>query len=193
MAEIPRTDDVWPAVAFIGDAYTAGAAAGGAGNRYTTILCAQKRWRCSVNGQAGTGFTTRGPGTRGESEFVQRLSAVSKDGKPEIIVAQGGADTQSDPAQLAAAVTDFIQTSKRMYPDAQLYIIGTLVGPRSDRVAIRRTTETVERAASLLGVAFVDPNEDNWMKDPALFSEDGITLNQRGYRAYAERLGAYIP
>lgn len=188
----PQETNPWPVAAFLGDSYTAGTRAGGEQNRYATLVCAAKQWRCVINGQGGTGYTNKGPGTAGETAFLDRVAALGRSGAPAVVVVQGGTNDSGVIPEVQAAATDVFNAIRSTYPDARIVAVGPVLPPAMDAARLTANRDAIAQAATASGVQFVDPIAEQWITDPALYSDDDTHLNRDGYKVYADRLLAAI-
>lgn len=179
-----------PVAAFLGDSYTAGANAEGAENRYAVRVCRVISMRCTINGQAGTGYVSVGSGQRGEKRFIDRVYDLQRDGVPSLIVVQGG---MNDPvSELRDAALRTFGQLRTMYPNARVLVVGPIAAPSLDFNDISGKRDLLSAAANEAGVEFVDPTANGWFADLSLFAEDGVNLNRRGHQEFANGLAAYL-
>lgn len=184
----PEESNPWPIAAFLGDSYTAGTSAGGEQNRYASLVCAAKQWRCVINGQGGTGFTNPGPGTAGETAFLGRVEALGRTGAPAVVVVQGGTNDSGDIPAVQAAATEVFTSIRSSYPEARIVAVGPVLPPAMDAARLTANRDAISQAATANGVQFVDPIAEQWITDPTLYSDDDTHLNKDGYQVYADRL-----
>ncbi|MDV7991223.1 SGNH/GDSL hydrolase family protein [Rhodococcus sp. IEGM 1374] len=181
-----------PVAAFLGDSYTAGANAEGAENRYAVRVCRAMTFRCTINGQAETGYISDGSGQRGEKRFVDRIFDLQRDGLPSLIVVQGGMNDPGSGVELRIAAVGTYQQIRAMYPDSRVLVFGPVAAPGLSLNDVIAKRDSLKTAAAEVGVEFVDPIGNGWFTDLSLFAKDGVNLNRRGHQELATRLTASL-
>ena len=109
--------------AFLGDSFTAGAGAGDPeADRWTAVVAAELDWTEQNHGFGGTGYTTAGPLTGGDT-YADRIPEVA-DGRPDVVIVAGGRnDMGADEVTQRDSVRDTFQSLREALPDARILAV----------------------------------------------------------------------
>jgi GDSL-like Lipase/Acylhydrolase family len=171
---------------FVGASYTAGLGATPPTAGYAYLIGREPGWHAQIDGVSGTGFLN--PGPRGNQTFADRITGLTANPHPDLVIFQGGRnDVGYSAARLRAAIIATVDITRRRFVGAQI----VLLGPIPARVPTPRGQLLVESvlrsAASACHATFIDPIAQHW-----------ITVNnEQGYTghvpAHPDNLGyAYI-
>jgi lysophospholipase L1-like esterase len=175
-----------PAVAFIGDSWTAGV--GATGDRsYAVLTGEQLGWENNVLGVGGSGYVRGGSGN---VPFRERIEAAVR-GNPDVVVIQGSINERNTPVeQLAPAVAETLTLLRQAAGrDTDVVVLGASYVPGLTRALVDRVNDTVRAEAARQGLRFVDVAAENWTDpaDPSIWA-DRYHPDDRGYQLIADRL-----
>lgn len=177
----------------LGDSYAEGTGAGALGDGWVQLLSSDLCWQLVDNAsEGGTGYANDG-GAEGKSAFPTRVGdAVA--GKPQLVIVEGGFnDDVLPPREVAeAADTTFMDLRTALGPGPAIIAIGPVASPKKPATVLRPISDAIGQAAKKNDVLYVDPIEENWLADPALFVSDGYHPNSSGHRQYASRLESHL-
>lgn len=143
----------------------------------------------------GTGYVN--PGAEGLGPFTEpdRIAHVTRDA-PDLVIVQGGIADVGKPDVEPAAQSVFDQIRAGV-PAARVVVLGPMSPPGLDTDAVTAVRDQIRTAAEQAGATFIDPIDEAWITDPALYAKDGINLTTEGHRIYgqnvAERVTGLLP
>ena len=175
----------------IGDSYTGGSLMGGDGaanwanvvQGYLDRDTYRIPW--SVDAGGGSGYTQGG--TRGLTFLDLVDEAVT--GNDDIVVIFGSRN-DDDPAAVDEASIKVFARVRELAPSAQLLVIGPAWVNENVPASILGIRDALERNASAVGAAFLDPIADRWFfgPDAALIGSDGVHPTDAGHEYMALRI-----
>lgn len=179
-----------PAVAIIGDSYTAGSDEGGRGDQNWTSIVRQTlkdeglNTRFSVNGLGGAGYTR--PGTA-NLDFADAAKDVPSDA--DVVLIFGSLNDQAaSPAEASSASESVYRTLKKSAPDAILVVVGPTYPNASVPASYRAVSAAVLAEAEKTADVVVDPLTESWLANPDLIGTDQIHPNDAGHAVMAKKL-----
>ncbi|WP_084039199.1 SGNH/GDSL hydrolase family protein [Demequina sp. NBRC 110053] len=171
-----------PTAIFLGDADTVGAALPDdqAASRWPTLVSQHFGWREVNAGCDGSGYVTTGDTC--ETTYRERVDRVLEE-DPDVIVVSGGlADLGGTLGEIEAAVHATFLTLDQTFPDAKIYVTGTLsAGAGYDAEALNAI---VQEQAQRVGAVYFDLG-DPLEGRPELVSAGGHP-NADGHAVIAE-------
>lgn len=174
----------------LGDSYSEGAGAERPNDGWVQLLASDSCWQLVGNAsQGGTGYVNDDGGTDGKSALPNRVSDAVV-GKPQLVIVEGGFNDDGFPPAEVTAAADKTFTALRtaLGPGPAIVAVGPVASPRKAATILRPVSEAIRQAAKKNDVLYVDPIEQNWLAEPALFASDGYHPNSAGHRQYASRL-----
>lgn len=173
-----------PAVAFLGDSYTAGTGDPQYWRTTSALMC----WDALNFGKRGTGYLNPG---RKSGAFGSRVDAVVLT-RPTVVIIQGSYNDK-DPAAVEPAAAELFSTLRQRLPRAELFAMSPVSRPKpgSDEL-VAANTAAVRRAAAETGIKFIDAR-DFVTVDPAEFRRDLTHPNAAGHKMIGKRLAASLP
>jgi lysophospholipase L1-like esterase len=180
-----------PLVAFLGDSYTVGV---GAGLGYVGPTAQAMGWTALNLGEGGTGYLNDGALTSADfGPYRTRIAQVVA-AHPDIVIVQGSPNDVQQPGDLEAAAADVFDRLVTALPDARILVVGTTDPPSMDQAAAMDLSRSVHRAATDVGVTFIDPIDLEWLPrdDAELFVSDRLHPSAAGYEAYTAGLVAAL-
>lgn len=176
-------------VSILGDSYAVGIGAPqGAG--YQDILTTSLCWVTNLSGQSGTGFGNPGAEDRDVGPFPTRTAAVAST-KPELILVQGGMEDVRRSDVRAEADATFTQL-KSEAPDARIVVVGPTAPPAANHDEISAVRDAIKAAANAANVTFIDPIEEGWLANPALYGIEGLHPTAAGHKEFAASIRAQL-
>jgi lysophospholipase L1-like esterase len=188
---VPRA----PTAVFLGGATTAGAGASGRPTRWPTLLSAAKGWE-EINlavkgGDIIFGTTPRTCGAAAcptYQELVEKTVALN----PPVVVLAGGQSALASTSPITTATIDAAFTALRVgLPASTLIVIGpaALDGTHDARaVALEQAVRTAAAGVGATYVTLLEPN----VLDPTMIASDGVSVNDAGHAAIANRVKAAL-
>ncbi|CAN5199648.1 SGNH/GDSL hydrolase family protein [soil metagenome] len=179
-----------PLVAFYGDSYTLGTGASDEANRWSTIICTDRKWNEFNPSVNGLGFVNN----RAADGIDEPALIIAQ--HPDIVFITMGLndnfsyDRAAD--QIHSAIdADFMQL-KTALPDARFIVVEpfwyTDLRPDSLGVIIG----WVHDAADDIGADWI-PDASHWIEGhPEWMADDGLHPNDDGYAAMAEQMDAAL-
>ncbi|WP_176445645.1 SGNH/GDSL hydrolase family protein [Blastococcus mobilis] len=184
VAESPEAP---PVLAVYGDGYTTGSSLGGQGAQGWPALVAQRlgadlrQAAVSMAGYAAVGVT-------GET-FPDLVAANPVPDADVVIVFGSRNDTGSSLAAVERSATETLATLRANSPEAQLLVIGPAWSNASPPADLDDLSDAVERAATAVGAAYVDPLTEGWFAESAtLIADDGISPTDDGHAYLADQI-----
>nr|WP_243850777.1 SGNH/GDSL hydrolase family protein [Modestobacter marinus] len=168
----------------MGDSYTA-ASHDGAG--YVPPTADALGWEPVLEAVSGTGYVAVGaePGAAPYQERVDEVVAAA----PDVVVVQGSTNDAGLPtAEVHAAAETLYADLQAQLPEAQVVVVGPLIPPGSDPVAVAGVRTALAEAAGAAGLPFVDPLAEGWLHPSDGLFADPIHPNQTGYDAFSADL-----
>lgn len=177
-----------PVAVFIGDSYVSGAGASGPGNRWTSLVAADKIWTEENFGIGSTGYALAAPGCGAElcGSFEEMAGyAVTLD--PPIVVVGGGsndfAEFVRDPTGVVNSIYNTMGTLRTGLPTARIIAVGP--SSAGDVPPFVTAYEGVVRDAvnAVRGefVSLTDPD----VIDENMLEADGVHVDDNGHAAIA--------
>lgn len=170
-------------VAFIGDSFTEGAGSSTTTREYrwSTLVSDELGWVEKNFAVGGTGYVNGGPADAPFHTVVPEVVATEPD---IVVVAGGGNDQWSEPAEVEDAAGDLFATLRSELPDAQIIVISPWWHTEPP-ASMPDLIEAVRSAAEADGATFVDTGQPlqghrEWL------SGDGIHPNDEGYAVLAD-------
>jgi lysophospholipase L1-like esterase len=173
--------------AVLGDSYAVGYGAA-KGNGWVERLAAQMCWSMTNrSAQGGTGYTTAGKDPT-YATFRERVSAVTG-GEPDVLLIEGGTNDERAPSdEITHNATEVFNTIKSQVDgETTVVAIGPVMTPKKDATNLGRVSDAIARAATAVGVAYVDPIAEQWVADETMFF-DAYHPNDAGYADFASHL-----
>lgn len=186
-----------PRVLIVGDSFTEGYGASGPTAAWAAVAAESLRWRATIDGVGGTGFT-KDVATDGRQglDYRRRLELHAAAGEQyDLVVLQGGLnDWQATRAAEVANVRASVAASRRAWPDAPVIVFGPSSPPAT--AVAQRYAAAIASTARAAGAVVVDPvGTRAWINEAnaARFDVgDGLHLNDAGYLFLAARFVAEI-
>jgi lysophospholipase L1-like esterase len=142
-------------------------------------------WAAEFFAQGGTGYTNPGQAEQKESAFPGRVKAVVA-AKPDYVIVQGGINDGS-PELTKAAADEVFSTLRAGLPRAKVIAIGPVAAPKASAAKLAPIRDALAASAEEHGVTFIDPIEERWLPNAALFS-DGLHPTQEGHAQVAQNI-----
>lgn len=182
--ETPASDAA-PAVsaAILGDSFTEAA------DGYAAQLANLMGWDAEIMGQGGTGYVNPGHAEENESAFPDRVPAIVELA-PQVVVVQGSTN-DGDGSGLREAADSVYSQLKAGLPESQIVAVGPVGAPAIPREKVDTARSTLAEAAAAHGIPFIDPVEEGWLADPALFA-DGVHPTPEGHKQLASLIAEAI-
>ncbi|MBY6437558.1 SGNH/GDSL hydrolase family protein [Rhodococcus kroppenstedtii] len=181
-----------PRMLILGDSYTLGTAAS-PDYGYANIVARRLGWPAEVDGIGGTGFTWGG-GSEGADGNTYRARIERRAGgfAPNVLLLQGGQnDYRATPDEVRAAVTETIDTARRVWPGVQILVMGPSQ-PMPGGALLRRVSDPIGQAAVTADAGFISPLDENWFTDqnsPGFYGDaNGAHPNTAGHEYIADRV-----
>lgn len=195
-AAAPTDDTRRVAALFVGDSFTEGT---GAAPRegWTYQVCRALDWVCNSDAEGGTGFVADGSANDPSyAALADRLPGTAARLFADVVVVDAGRnDSLAPPAELTAAIDDYLAAVRARWPQASLVLVApffltSVSDPGSYEswfaVQLRAAAETYDAVV-------VDPVAEGWLDGldiPAITYEDDVHPNQAGHDLIAERFVA---
>jgi acyl-CoA thioesterase-1 len=173
------------AAVILGDSYTAAESGGYAGR-----LAGLMGWDATIMGQGGTGYVNPGQAEEGDSAYPDRIPDVIA-AAPEFVLVQGSTN-DGDGSGLAEAADSVFSQLREGLPEATIVAVGPVAAPSIPRDKLDVARTTLAEVAAAYSVQFIDPVEEGWLSDPALYS-DGVHPSFEGHSQLAELIAEALP
>ena len=183
-------------IAVIGDSYTSGSDAGGAGTKGwpTQVWRSLARQGIAVTptvaAERGAGYGTRG--NRGSLFEDLTVRAVKPN---DVLVVFFGSrnDLHVDLTRLSVVMYGTLRLARQIARSAKFLVIGPAWPTADPPLAIRRIRDVLSYQAKLAKANFVDPLAARWFVGTSdLISEDGIRPTDAGQAYMAQKLAPLI-
>jgi lysophospholipase L1-like esterase len=181
-------------VLVVGDEFTAGSEAGGAGDAGWPQLVAadlteaRRPVEVAVAAVAGSGYVQPGADGRTLGQLLEGTEAPF-----DVVVFFGSENDTAAAADIQAAARGAYATAKAASPDARLVVIGPAWGSAEPPGYVVTDRDAVAAAAAASGATFVDPLELGWLQgDAALLTADGAQPTDAGHRNLADQIGPLV-
>jgi lysophospholipase L1-like esterase len=178
----------------VGDQFTAGSEAGGAGDAGWPQLVAadltedRRPVEVDVAAVAGSGYVQTSADGRTLGQLLEGTEAPY-----DVVVFFGSPNDTAAAADVQAAAQGAFATAKAASPDAQLVVIGPPWNSAEAPGYVVTDRDAVAAAAAASGATFVDPLELGWLQgDAALVSADGAQPTDAGHRFLADQIGPLV-
>ena len=152
-----------PNVLLFGDSYTKGVGATSKKKAYAYRIAEPLGWNLTIDGKSGTGYVD--PSADGADTFAERMwqhPHSATDVPYDLVVIQGSSnDRKYTKAQVAGNINLTIRTSRRLWPEAQIMLMGP-TNPWGNVAEYSMVNAKLEAAAAANGIPFIDPMGEQW-------------------------------
>ncbi|QZT58414.1 SGNH/GDSL hydrolase family protein [Mycolicibacterium austroafricanum] len=186
-----------PAIAFIGDSYTAGTPVGGQREHgwpallVTQLLAQGIEVRPQVAARRGAGYIKRGSSQNGA--FIDQVQEVVDRSDRLVVIFGSPNDANAASDRLTAAVKGTISEVRRVAPGAKILAVGPVWTRPEPSPGVLQARDIVKAEATAASVTFVDPVADAWfINRPDLLGADAVNPTDAGHVFMAERLAPVI-
>lgn len=187
-----------PTALVIGDAYTSGS--GLAETSYACAAATRMGWLCKLAAEPGTGYISGGTanrfpidqGTGQSTSFGERISALARTYKPDVVILDGGRNDLFAPPSTRFDVTaSAIWQVRQTWPNARIVYVQPrfLTRPEDDLGATEDILALLKDISGVKDLVVVDPIltfKDTDTKP--LISADGTNPSRAGEEALASAL-----
>ena len=146
-----------PAVAFLGDTYTAGDGASSTALRWTSLVAADYGWAEKNFGLANSGYSTGGT-AGGAAPYTARIAALAATAPSIVIVAGGRYDIQTSngPTKIKTGITATFTALRAALPHAQIIAESPLWAPGKAPATLSLVAADVKAAVTAVGGRYLD-------------------------------------
>ena len=185
-----------PKVLLLGDSYTKGIGASTKDKAYAYSIAEPLGWDLTVDGKSGTGYID--PSAAGADTYAERMwlhPHGATDVPYDLVVIQGSSnDRKYTEAEVADRISLTIRTSRRLWPQAQILLMGP-TNPYANVAEYAVVNAELTKAAVANGVPLIDPIGEQWFVpgDGARYAnpKNGHP-NDAGYRLMTRRFVADV-
>ena len=152
-----------PKVLLLGDSYTKGIGASSKDKAYAYTIAEPLGWDLTVDGKSGTGYVD--PSAAGADTYAERMwlhPHSATDIPYDLVVIQGSSnDRKYTEAEVAGRIGLTIRTSRRLWPQAQILLMGP-TNPYANVAEYATVDAELTKAAAANGIPFIDPIGEQW-------------------------------
>lgn len=154
-------------------------------------LLAEKRgWDLTNAAGGGGGYVN---GAEKHRAFADKIDAAVVDSPEIVIVAGSRNDRNADPALVTKEATTVLNNLQARLPDSEIVVVGPIWDNNKPTPQVLAVNNAVRKAATDLGMTFIDAIGENWLSTPNLVQEDSTHPTDAGQRVIADRLDAILP
>lgn len=160
-AATAAAQDDAPSMLVFGDSWTFGLAASTPTGGYAYLAGLELGWNTTVDGENGSGYLH--PGEHG-GLYGTRVVQLDPELDPDLVVVQGSInDRASDLSTLSRAANGVWEALERMYPDADLVILGPAPATLPVDESVERIDEILGDLAQTEGLDYISPLQEQWI------------------------------
>ncbi len=178
-------------VAFYGDSYTLGIGASSIGNRWSTIVCAERGWREFNPSVNGLGFV-RNRRNFGDGDLPSQIIASH----PDIVFVTLGLNDNfgfaTDASRIRVQISTDLEYLRLALPMAQVIVVEPFwyTDERPDSLSV--IGGWVRAAADFIDADHIE-GASHWLEHhPEWMAADGLHPNDGGYAQLAQRMDAAL-
>jgi lysophospholipase L1-like esterase len=152
-----------PKVLLLGDSYTKGIGASSKKKAYAYEIAEPLGWELTIDGKSGTGYMNTS--SSGAATFAERMwqhPHSATDVPYDLVVIQGSSnDRKYTKAEVAGRINLTIRTSRRLWPTAQIMLMGP-TNPWANVAEYAMVNTKLTEAAAANAIPFIDPIGEHW-------------------------------
>lgn len=193
---VPMARTQRPTALFVGDGFTAGY--GGVGpNGYPYIVCASLGLNCNVDAQTGTGFVDDGrQDFTNTQRLIDRLSTDQMIYTADVVIVDAGRnDLDEAPDAYGAALQQYLEEVKRLWPAATIVVIEPSYIAADPEPGYGNRIPVIRHMTESVGGILIDPVAEGWyvgVDASTLEIPEGTYPNQAGHRLIANKLAGSL-